>query len=451
MTITLKKCLPGLLLPIIFLLLALLLQLLPGFILSVASAQDRLVNEEGLFLGQSLPDVNIPHLLNHPAPTARLSDFKGKLLLLNFWATWCSTSRGSIPRLEDLQNRFGDQLQVLLVSKEDRAKVQAYYKSREKEGKTSRWLPTAVEDTHLSELFPYHLVPHVVWISPGGKVMAITSEYHVTPENVRQALKTGTLSVPVKKDISLQSPLFADRDLPAGNLVHFSVLLKGKIDGLPSGTRLRKKGDTVVGRVMTNKPLLDLYETVALHQIPSYNQNRLVLEARNLAALLPEKSDLSHAEWKRQHLYSYDQIGPVSEAEGMYGRMLSDLNQYSGFHGTIEKRPLTCLVLKLSGSPRKIKTKGGPQISTLYQPGPKRMRNAPLSFLVNQLLSEEGISYPVLDETGYSDPVDLDISSDLADLPALRRELQRYNLELVEEQRNIYVLVIRDRQDTPPQ
>ncbi|WP_460880972.1 hypothetical protein [Pontibacter rugosus] len=44
--------------------------------------------------------------------------------------------------------------------------------------------------------------------------------------------------------------------------------------------------------------------------------------------------------------------------------------------------------------------------------------------------------------------MDLDIRAPLSDLPALRRELRRYNLELVEAEREIDVLVLRDK--TPP-
>ncbi len=37
----------------------------------------------------------------------RLSDFKGKVVLLDFWATWCPPCRAAIPHLVELQEKYG--------------------------------------------------------------------------------------------------------------------------------------------------------------------------------------------------------------------------------------------------------------------------------------------------------------------------------------------------------
>ena len=46
----------------------------------------------------------------------RLESFKGKVILLNFWATWCGPCRVEIPHLIELQEQYGDDLVVLGVS-----------------------------------------------------------------------------------------------------------------------------------------------------------------------------------------------------------------------------------------------------------------------------------------------------------------------------------------------
>ncbi|MEM7169867.1 MAG: TlpA disulfide reductase family protein [Pseudomonadota bacterium] len=62
-----------------------------------------------------------------PAPTGSftdltgssltLADYKGKTVLLNFWATWCAPCIHEMPSLDALQTRFrGDGLQILAVS-----------------------------------------------------------------------------------------------------------------------------------------------------------------------------------------------------------------------------------------------------------------------------------------------------------------------------------------------
>jgi thiol-disulfide isomerase/thioredoxin len=52
--------------------------------------------------------------------TVRLSDYKGKVVLLEFWATWCPPCRASVPGLEKLHKAYKDKGLVLLaVSMDD--------------------------------------------------------------------------------------------------------------------------------------------------------------------------------------------------------------------------------------------------------------------------------------------------------------------------------------------
>ena len=47
----------------------------------------------------------------------RLDEFRGKYVLLNFWATWCAPCRAEMPSLAALQEQMGsDRFQVLLVA-----------------------------------------------------------------------------------------------------------------------------------------------------------------------------------------------------------------------------------------------------------------------------------------------------------------------------------------------
>ncbi len=48
-----------------------------------------------------------------------LASFKGKVILLNFWATWCGPCKAEIPSLVELQQQYGDKLVVLGFSVDD--------------------------------------------------------------------------------------------------------------------------------------------------------------------------------------------------------------------------------------------------------------------------------------------------------------------------------------------
>jgi cytochrome c biogenesis protein CcmG/thiol:disulfide interchange protein DsbE len=49
----------------------------------------------------------------------RLATFKGKVILLNFWATWCGPCKAEIPSLVELQSEYGEDLVVLGFSVDD--------------------------------------------------------------------------------------------------------------------------------------------------------------------------------------------------------------------------------------------------------------------------------------------------------------------------------------------
>jgi thiol-disulfide isomerase/thioredoxin len=57
-----------------------------------------------------------------------LADYKGKVMLLNFWATWCGPCRAEIPDLVELQNKYKDQLQIigLVVDDDDQDAIKKF-------------------------------------------------------------------------------------------------------------------------------------------------------------------------------------------------------------------------------------------------------------------------------------------------------------------------------------
>ncbi len=67
--------------------------------------------------GQLAPDFVLKDL---SGKTVKLSDYRGKAVVLNFWATWCPPCKTEIPWFEDLQDRYGNQgLEVVGVALDD--------------------------------------------------------------------------------------------------------------------------------------------------------------------------------------------------------------------------------------------------------------------------------------------------------------------------------------------
>src|SRR5882672_11555456 len=57
-----------------------------------------------------------------------LAASRGKVILLNFWATWCGPCRAEIPDLVELQNKYRDHLQILglVVDDDDRDAIKEF-------------------------------------------------------------------------------------------------------------------------------------------------------------------------------------------------------------------------------------------------------------------------------------------------------------------------------------
>ena len=67
------------------------------------------------------PDFSLESL---EGKTMRLSDFRGKAVLLNFWATWCGPCKIEMPWFVELQQKYGSQgLQVVGVAMDDASKA----------------------------------------------------------------------------------------------------------------------------------------------------------------------------------------------------------------------------------------------------------------------------------------------------------------------------------------
>lgn len=78
--------------------------------LLAAVAQDELPRVRFVRDPESAPTFKLPDL---DGKELKLEDYRGKVVLLNFWATWCGPCRAEIPSLIELQKHYKDKLQVI--------------------------------------------------------------------------------------------------------------------------------------------------------------------------------------------------------------------------------------------------------------------------------------------------------------------------------------------------
>lgn len=96
--------------------------------------------------GNSAPDFTLTGI---DGKKLSLSDYHGKVVLLDFWATWCTPCRAEIPQFVEMQNRYASQgFQVVGISMDDDAKpVKEFYQQFKMN------YPVAVGDDKLAQSF----------------------------------------------------------------------------------------------------------------------------------------------------------------------------------------------------------------------------------------------------------------------------------------------------------
>lgn len=395
---------------------------------------------KGLQIGDTIPEKiwRLPlQVAGHPEnrSTITLNDFRGKLVLIDFWATWCTGCIANFPKIDSLQKQFVEKLQVLMVTREGENKVLPFLDRYKKNHGTSPEHPIAHSDTLLHRLFPHRLIPHYVWITPEGKVAAITGPESLNARTARMLLAGAPAPLFVKKDLDPEKPLFLP-PLPEGARLSQSLLLKGHYNGLGSGNR-HYSNDSCRGIAVTNSTALWLYQTAALALFEK--QGELFTGRRMVLNSSPEVSSGAPP-----NQYTYQLLLPAQKGEGLYSSMLSDLNRYLPYQGVIEERQVNCLVLRLRGDTAKLASKGGEPLDRLLDKAHPRLRNLPLRHLIVRLNQLNRLELPVLDETGFSGKADLELNTSFDDLAGLQRTLKPYGLELVKAVRSIPMLVISD-------
>ena len=68
------------------------------------------------FRGSPAPDFSLPSLNGE---NLKLSDLRGKAVLINFWAIWCDPCKEEMPLLESLSEEYGEELAVIAINEGD--------------------------------------------------------------------------------------------------------------------------------------------------------------------------------------------------------------------------------------------------------------------------------------------------------------------------------------------
>lgn len=115
------------------------------------------------------PDFSLKTINN---TTVRLSDYRGKVVFLNFWATWCPPCRMELPAMEKLYEKLKNQPFIIIavnIDNGDPGAVKNFVQSM------NLTFPVLLDDGNVSKMYNVNAIPTTFIIRKNGTIDAIVN------------------------------------------------------------------------------------------------------------------------------------------------------------------------------------------------------------------------------------------------------------------------------------
>jgi thiol-disulfide isomerase/thioredoxin len=419
------------------------------------------VKGQSLKVGDSLPPElwSMPlDVINHPEgkETLTFNEYKDKLIILDFWATWCSPCIAMLPKQDSLQKVFKDQLQILPVTYQTGEEVSNFMEKYEKRKGVKNGLPKVVNNQSLKPYFEHATIPHYVWIKD-GVVKAITGFNEVKGEKIGAMLQQEDLSMKTKSQVVRMGYVAAK-----GSLVEFLAHkkpellgefsyrsgLSGYIEGLSSGLSIvkPKESDLFWRITFTNCPLLRLYQFGYGEGTTFLNSATLKIESTDSLLIMSPYGMKDFSDWIKKHTYCYELMIPESRSEEGFELFRKDLQfLFPQYQAVIEDREVQVLALERTSDP--IQLSSNEKLENSYDGFIYRFSGGLPSLFVRILNGTYlyHIGKPIVDMTGISVNIELNMEVKMSNLAELNTALRTQGLELRERVATVPILVIKDK------
>lgn len=295
-----------------------------------------------LSIGDKLPSLQIGNIINHSDSVINTKSFTGKLIILDFGATTCVPCIREIPHLDSLQKKFGNRIQIVMVSAEDKERVKRFLQTNKIAAKTI--LPVITADTMLNALFPHTALPHEVWINDEGRIVAITDQQYVTSENIEQVLNKEIFNWPVKADAQYSKQQLNNKKEKTA--LFWSSFSSYRAGLNPRGIRSVDTSGNTTYISCINFSIPAIYKFVLGITDRNFYPQQLIVDSSLNSRLFYNANWGYKADWTPKHTWCYEQQFPLSAGiDKIREKMRQELDIYFGITTQYEKRQLDCLVV----------------------------------------------------------------------------------------------------------
>lgn len=112
--------------------------------------------EERAEVGYTAPDFSVELLTGE---TVKLSDYRGKAVLLNFWATWCPPCVSEMPDIQKISEAFSGDLVVIAVNlSEQKNKVNGFISEKKYTFNVGLDVDASIQAKYPTEYIPYTII-----------------------------------------------------------------------------------------------------------------------------------------------------------------------------------------------------------------------------------------------------------------------------------------------------
>jgi len=375
-------------------------------------------------IGQSIGQIRIPKLVNSKIPINNLEQLKGKVIWLEFWATWCSPCIAAMPHLQKLQNSYNGKLQVITVSTEKEKRIRQFIENQP----SNLWFAIDTAET-FRKPFPYGIIPHSVLINAEGKVVAITSPENITNQVIADVLAGKKITLPIKADNTTKDPW--GTYFGVADTVKSKFTLIPKIEGLFSASKTYKDDSAFKDRriSMMNVSLEHAYR-IAYEDFP--NGRTIDLTSKENAQ-------------EKEKMYCIDLIVPKGEETSLLPALHKRLREKLDLQADVEKRLMKVYVLTAEDNSRLPNLKRSTVHEGDYSGSGDTFSGEGVQLSsIAQYLEDFGlVNLPVVDDTNDTELYDIRFTFMPEKKGDLEKALANLGLKLVQSERQIDVLVFR--------
>jgi thiol-disulfide isomerase/thioredoxin len=413
-------------------------------------ASDNIVNLEHdkPEVGEPMPNFVLHNVTHFTKTTASLSDFAGKWLVLDFWASFCPPCIKSFPKMSELQKRFADRVQIVMVgmigqrSGDDLDRLKAMY---EKFRARDNLDLVVAYDSALSVQWDIWAVPTYIIVDDAGIVRAML---HSLTEEELTRLMAGW-------SIEETQPNVQDESKQNDTGVLFRTELAQNTGEPQYVTHMEFERIADKCRFMLRMvPLFELYRYAYFGQY-GWDMVSDSLYGKVYPMPLLELADTSRFGYSfekgyRHGLYNYSVTVDTCADKNkkfLMDVMQDDLERYFGYQASIETREMPCyrLVVTNSKAVADLRTKGGDGRYPTADAAGFTVRNVPIQLVMSVIAKYHADKHaPMIDETGIDYNIDITLDAMMMDLDDIRRGLKANGLDLIPSRKEMRVLVIRD-------